>query len=1078
MPQLSPDFVRALCGSYADFLRRQRSEGTASLTDWPTPNSRRAPEFMWLGGGDGQRERMMSNLEDLRLGAADPGLSTVSKICATITLNPYEREALYGYPFLIGKIGTQVIRAPLLMIPVTVTPDGRGFVISPTEGRAEFNPFPFFTDATPAARDLALARLSEVVPALPLTPDSLRQFVDALQREIEGIEVPGRLDGQLAAEPERPTGAQDFLQVIEQAAILVAPQASYFLVSDLQKLSQDATATDLSCIIPLLGGAGDERQVDITTEMELKSKVIFPFPSNRAQRRVAILLDDPTTRVIRVDGPPGTGKSLTIANIVCHLAAHGKSVLVTSQKDKALQVVDEKLRALNSPLLPMTLLHRDKKPLLERLALIRKERSQQEIDAEVAQSTAAFERARAGYSAIGPELAKALEVEDQLVKADTEFAATAGLRRLLAKFGHSRKWAQARRRVPRSSDELSELAAGSRDEITELAVSSLQLLSESRIAGETRAERQNREELSKVVRRDQSSFRNFSLFDRLKAEPDRAAMLLRSLPAWIMAPDDVARLFPCEEGLFDVVIVDEASQVDLPSILPILYRGKKIVICGDAHQMQPKRFAFTSGNTARAAWQKHNMPQFDPDERFYPTRQSLLELAQTRAEEAVFLDEHFRSLPSIISFSNDRWYGSQMRIMTDETLKEFGGPDTPAFTLHSVDGLVASGTQVNEAEAHALVDHLKSMLTSPNYDGASFAVLCLFLDQMDYIQGLVADEIDEDVWRAHDLVVLNPDGMQGDERDVILYSLSYDAKNMTRQQLSPRLQEQAHIQGMLNVAFTRPRHEVHIFHSAPIAQFGFAGDRPSALSEWLGHAQAVMNIGRMRHGIDRGGKVDSQFEADVADALRRRGYIVNHQYPACGFWIDIVVESGGAPGRRLAVECDGEIWHQDEHGAPKLADLDREEILERAGWDLLRIPYSAWRKNPSAQVKRVEEYFGPEPNDETHDAPGADAVGGRSLRDPAANHIVAGIKSGLHAERDVAKYVATKMGYDRLGSRIKDAVVYAAEAMAAQKLLVIESNEWYLTAQGRAIEPVDGWGQLTYRPRRRSLARTTRRAWR
>src|SRR5437870_3995638 len=99
MAKLSADFVRALCGTYADFLRRQRSEGTASLTDWPAPNARRAHEFVWLGGPQDERERLLSGFQDLRIGANHPALPVITKISATITLNPYEREALYGYPF-------------------------------------------------------------------------------------------------------------------------------------------------------------------------------------------------------------------------------------------------------------------------------------------------------------------------------------------------------------------------------------------------------------------------------------------------------------------------------------------------------------------------------------------------------------------------------------------------------------------------------------------------------------------------------------------------------------------------------------------------------------------------------------------------------------------------------------------------------------------------------------------------------------------------------------------------------------------------------------------------------------------
>lgn len=1054
MAELTPEFTQALCGAYADFLRRQRIGGIGALSDWPIPNLRRAPEFVWLGGDAETRERLMSGFQDLGIGAGHPALASIKKMSATITLNPYEREAIYGYPFVIGKQGNRAIRAPLLMVPVIISPEGRGFVITPTEERAEFNPFPFLSDTSTEARELSLSRLVQDLPQLPISLQALQRFVDSLQREIEGLEVAGNLDGRLSAEPERPRGPRRYLSVIDQAAVLIAPQSSYFLVSDLQKLSKEATATRLSCLGPLLAGAGHEDQVDITSDMEAKAKIFFPFPSNRAQRNVAILLNDPSTRVIRVDGPPGTGKSVTIANLVCHLVAEGKNVLVTSQKDKALQVVHEKLSALGNPLLPMTLLHRDKKPLLERLASIRKERARVEIDQELANSTKLFEESRKRYHVLHQELTRATDLEQRLFDADQDFESKRGFARFLAKFKHKRMWNAADQAFPERSDAVSQLATDMRKKLDALATDSLRLASEARTASETRAERGNREELSKVVRRNQTSYRNYSLFDRLKQDTERAKMLLRSLPAWIMTPDDVARLFPCQEGAFDVVIVDEASQVDLPSIAPILYRGKKIVIFGDARQMQPKRFAFTRDNVARAAWQKFDMRRFDPDEFLYPTKQSLLELAQTRAEETVFLNEHFRCLPSIIGFSNDRWYGSRMRIMTDETLKQFGSPDTPAITLRHVAGLVTSGTQVNELEARALVDLLKNMLSAPEYKDASFAVLCLFLEQMEYVQHLVEDEIAQDTWREHNLVVLNPDGMQGDERDVILYSLSYDSKNMTRQQLTPRLHDQPHIQGMLNVAFTRPRHEVQIFHSAPIEEFAFSGGRPSALSAWLAHGRHVMEIGRLRRVADRGGKVDSLFEVDVAEVLRQRGFTVTHQYPACGFWIDLVVEHQTRPRLRLAVECDGDVWHHDEHGGQKLGDLEREEILARAGWHVLRIPYSGWKRASEAQVNRVATYFFPDEPSEPNEDEGASHPS-REIYEATQNHIVGGIKSGLHAERDVAKYVATKMGFDRLGTRITDAVKNAAEQMVANGLVVLEDGEWYLTEEGRGVAPVD-----------------------
>jgi superfamily I DNA and/or RNA helicase len=130
----------------------------------------------------------------------------------------------------------------------------------------------------------------------------------------------------------------------------------------------------------------------------------------------------------------------------------------------------------------------------------------------------------------------------------------------------------------------------------------------------------------------------------MKADPSRCEMLLKILPCWIMSPDDVARLFPCTPGLFDVVIIDEASQCDLPSMTPVLYRAKQAIIAGDSKQMQAQRFAFTSNQVAAQAWREQGLDKLDPDGWLDPARVDLLQLASIRGSEEAFLDEHFRSL--------------------------------------------------------------------------------------------------------------------------------------------------------------------------------------------------------------------------------------------------------------------------------------------------------------------------------------------------------------------------------------------------------------------------------------------------
>ncbi len=764
---------------------------------------------------------------------------------------------------------------------------------------------------------------------------------------------------------------------------------------------------------------------------------------------------------MRVEGPPGTGKSLTIANLACHLVATDRTVLITSQKDKALRVVDEKLRELGLDQIPMTLLRHDaasRRELRDRLDRVKKERSAKEVEDELAQCTELCNSDREDYISAQAQFASALHAEEEFELAERATRTARGLRRLGASWRFWRVRGRVARRVQKATDELGEEATEIREALLADALSVVRAGLESRTSSAQRNERQQIRELSKLLRRDQKSYRNFSIFDRLKAQPERSEMLLRLLPVWIAAPEDVARLFPCRESVFDVVIVDEASQVDLPSITPILHRGKKVAIFGDPRQMQPRRFAFTQQQVAAEAWHRHGMHVRDPEKWLDPRKQSLLELAYVRAEEELLLDEHFRCLPPIINFSNNRWYGGQLRIMTDETRKEFGGPEQPIIELHRVeDGVISNGSQENQAEAEALVTKLKEMLAHPAYAEARFGVMCLFEEQVDLVQELVAQQIEPSMWEAHDLVVVNPDGFQGDERDVILYSLSYDNLVMSRSALSARQQDSVHIQGMLNVAFTRARDEMHVFHSAPIEDFTFADGSHGALTDWLAHCAQAQRQPRPQRWSGRVGRCDSQFEAEVSGMLRDRGFTVFNNYPACGFLIDLVVERDG---ERLAVECDGELYHKDEHGHLKYEDLERQAILERAGWDVLRIPYRRWREQPDLQLARVTDWFDESPDDdEDIGAETGESADEESRTRPRRvkastqdNALLEALKEGLRDEEEVFRRSRALLGYSRLGNRIRTMLENSGRRLADRGLVVIEEGEYFLTADGRAAE--------------------------
>jgi very-short-patch-repair endonuclease len=978
------------------------------------------------------------------------------------------------------------------MMPIRIEGEGGELTIIADDEVVRFNSLPFRVERDTEARELAIRRVLESTPSLPLTTETLQRFMDIAIHNLGLDRRTARLDGSLSRPPSLP-GHGDGLWLIDNAAIFIAPKTAYFLTSDLTRIAeQGLTGLAGCCLGSLLAGPGGESQVDISADDLDRLRVYYPFASNRAQRRVAALVEDETTRMIRVEGPPGTGKSLTIANLACHLAATGKTVLITSQKDKALDVVDEKLRSLGLAELPMTLRRHDKdsrRDLLERLGRIKKERAREEVEREVDAIASTAATAGQDYVNAAAEYMRAVESEEQLERAHRRFLMATGLKRLVRSAQLVLARRRARRLAPRATDDVATFAARKREELKSLALQALKVGREFAVAAATRQERQGLRELGQILQRNQTAARNFSLFDRLKNDPQRAVMLSKLLPVWIMAPEDAARLFPCQSGIFDVVIIDEASQVDLPSITPVVYRGKKVVVFGDTKQMQPRRFLFMNQAVITQAWQQHGMEKLDPDRWLYPTETSLLSLVTVRAEEETLLDEHFRSLPPIIAFSNGEWYGQQLRIMTDERQKQFGAPTEPVIALHYVEGgKISNGSQENQVEAMELVAHLKKLVASEDYKDASIGVICLFEEQASLVQELVAQHIGEDEWEEHALVVVTPDGFQGDERDVILYSLSWDNDLMPRQALSQRQRQHPHEQGMLNVAFTRARDEMHIFHSAPVETFGLADGRPGVLSRWLQHCAAIHAGGRAKPRQSRIGEVDSEFEAEVAAALRARGALVMHQYPACGFHIDLMCEKDDT---RVAVECDGERYHLDEHGQPKIEDLEREAILRRAGWHIVRIPYRRWLADRDAVVESVLAALrGTEDGDAellepfsvsgvASDADLKRAAAntnqtGRSFRvSRTQDAILKALREGINAEHEWLSRVRDLLGMRRLTARRREEILREASELSPMGLVTIEDHEYFLTPSARSAN-IDVVHHLSHR---RPIYRRRRR-WR
>ena len=1045
---IPPDFLKSLTSAYSDLMKQQRTASNAFVR-WPK-SARRRHEFVWLCE---RTETLFADGRRKRVESSDPAFQSVRQMESTIRLNPYERELVYGYPYVIGRIDGISIRAPLFYVPVSVSSTGSSTFIEIDDDSSRFNSLPFRSDFQ---SDVTKMRLDDFVmnaPEVPITHDALRIICKQVELDLS-VTLQGEIDGRLVEPAEVRSG--DGISIVDAAALFVAPKTNYFIHDDLESIG-DRNNLDLAetSLANLLGYSAHTDEIANTGG----TRVYFPFSSNPSQRRIARLIEDPTTELVTVQGPPGTGKSLTIANLACHLVATGKTVLITSQKDKALDVVDQLLKKLDMPEMPMTLLRQDrhsKRELIDRLDNIGKRRASAESAAEMEQvmgSLSAHITARADASV---KLHENIEIEHQAHLRDMDIDGASGLSRFIAIVSRSIANLRLGRDPNKSTAVFGRALSDSNRKIAETSHRLLKLSVEHQVGTAGRESIRELRQLTRTLRRDQRSSKNIKLFDQLKGDLERAKTLLKTLPCWIMTPDDVARLFPLDPGLFDVVIVDEASQCDLPSMFPALFRAKKAVIVGDSRQMQAQRFAFTAEQIAQQAWVRHGVSKFDPEYSLDPSKTDLLQLAVTRMDEEVQLNEHYRSLPQIIGFSNREYYTERLRLMRDVSQKRIGQPGSPVTVLLKVeDGEVTKGTQENPKEGAEVVKQLADIVNDPFYENSSIGIICLFEEQMRYVSELVARQFGAEIRDRHQMVVVNPDGFQGDERDIIIYSLSYDAKNMPRAAIAARQADRVHVQGMLNVAFTRARDEIRIIHSADIEHFGVA---TGAIRRWLEYCKSPKSVVSSNLVED---PTDSDFEADVIARLRQEGLVVYSQYPACGYKIDIVCSNGES---RLAIECDGEYWHLDEHGNLLIEDVDRQEVLERAGWEVLRIPYRSWQKNPDPHISRVLlalNHHGDSKSsnlDEEDDAVENPQITRSTSVTFPQKAVVELVLTGERDFDEIVRAASKNLGYKRSGARIRSGLLDAAQQLSRQGYLHIEDGELFATDKAR-ITQFDGMGR-------------------
>ena len=437
--------------------------------------------------------------------------------------------------------------------------------------------------------------------------------------------------------------------------------------------------------------------------------------------------------------------------------------------------------------------------------------------------------------------------------------------------------------------------------------------------------------------------------------------LLELKPCWMMSPLAVAQYLPLQKDIFDVCILDEASQMPPENAIGTLARCRQAMIVGDTNQLPPSNFFKSVITNGDEGGEGDGVAILD---------ESILEMANASFRPPRRLRWHYRSRhASLINFSNHYVYGDELVIFPSAADKGAGG-----VSLFPVAGSYLPGSAINPVEAEKVVTNTLSFMryqqTKPEAERRSLGIVTLNQSQRDLLleefdRALANDKTASDYveyWEKRkdgleSFFIKNLENVQGDERDVIFISTVYGPQAPG----GPVMQRFGPINGIggkrrLNVLFTRAKWQVVTFSSMTSNDIrATPQSNPGAfmLKSWLEYCGNNGNMSWTDIRNPTGGP-DSAFECYVIKQIESMGLEAVPQVGVSGYRIDIGLRHPDWPhGYIMGVECDGATYHSSASARDR--DRLRQEVLEGLGWKLHRIWSTSWFADPKIEADRLRK---------------------------------------------------------------------------------------------------------------------------
>ncbi|TAY41484.1 DUF3320 domain-containing protein [Rhizobium leguminosarum] len=443
-----------------------------------------------------------------------------------------------------------------------------------------------------------------------------------------------------------------------------------------------------------------------------------------------------------------------------------------------------------------------------------------------------------------------------------------------------------------------------------------------------------------------------SIREMIAGMPENFAKLA---PCLLMSPLSIAQYLPADQALFDVVVFDEASQITTWDAIGALARGKQAIIVGDPKQLPPTNF-----------FGRADGGEDDPDiQEYEKDLESILDEAKASGLPVLQLNWHYRSQhESLIAFSNWHYYGN--RLVT------FPSPVTEdrAVSLRYLPNAIydRGKSRTNKSEAEAIANdataRMLAWLKLPESVRPTLGVITFNSQQQSLIEDLLDQkrrDHPEIEWffakeRIEPTVIKNLENVQGDERDVMLFSITFGHDHAGKLTMTFGALNGDGGERRLNVAVTRARQELMVYSS--ITSDKIDTGRTKAIG--VHHLKTFLDFAERGAialpAVQKGsvGSFDSPFEEAVAAALDGRGWTTVPQIGVSGFRVDLGIVHPDKPGAFLAgIECDGATYHRSATARDR--DKIREQILRGLGWNIVRIWSPDWWYDKNGATDRLHE---------------------------------------------------------------------------------------------------------------------------